>query len=94
MVVPTHIYIDSYQKVCLKHGGIKTPHQRDTDRITRSRHGAAAGKRMRDHIFVDPTNDHVMTLKISSTSLRGGADDKGRVGKMEDSAISLKCEKT
>ena len=49
---------------------------------------------MRDHIFVDPTNDHVMTLKISSTSLREGADDKGRVGKMEDSAISLKCEKT
>ena len=49
---------------------------------------------MRDHIFVDPTNDHVMTLKISSTSLRGGADDKGRVGKMEDSAFSLKCDKT
>ena len=49
---------------------------------------------MRDHIFVDPANEHVMTLEISFTSLRGGADDKGRVGKMEDSAFSLKCEKT
>ena len=48
---------------------------------------------MRDHIFVDPANDHVITLKISSTS-REGADDKGRIGKMKNSAFSLKCEKT
>ena len=60
----------------------------------RSRYGAAAGRRMRDHIFVDPTNDHEMALKNCCASFRGGADDKSRVGKIEDSAISLKCEKT
>ena len=48
---------------------------------------------MRDHIFVDPTNDHEMALKNCSASLRGGADDKSCVGKIENSAISLKCEK-
>ena len=48
---------------------------------------------MRDHIFVDPTNDHEMALKNCCASLRLGADDKSRVGKIENSAISLKCEK-
>ena len=94
MVVASHIYIGLYQKVCIKHGGIIPPHQRSTDRKPCSLKRATAGNRMRDHIFVDPTNDHVMTLKICSASLRGGADDKSRVGKIEDSAISLKCEKT